>query len=112
MALNDAVNWHEFFEDGSDDDEQDDPLFEMYLKHELQDFHYEKNRDLLSANSEMVQANVDLRRKLRAVEDEKSSLIAEILEMKCEMAIKSQQLNGSRVKEETASLSDTSSALG
>ncbi|CBY34399.1 unnamed protein product [Oikopleura dioica] len=113
MSLNDVVNWHEFFEnDDEDEEERDDLLFELYLKQEIENPLYEKNRELLDANYEMVQANVELRRKCNIIVDEKTALLAELLELRCQIAVQNEQLNGSREKEDSTIISNASSALG
>ncbi len=113
MSLNDIVNWHDFFEnDDEDEEERDDPLFELYLKQEIENPLYEKNRELLDANYEMVQANVELRRKCNIIVDEKTALLAELLELRCQIAVQNEQLNGSREKEDSTIISNASSALG
>jgi len=113
MSLNDVVNWNEFFEnEDEDEEERDDLLFEIYLKQEIENPVYEKNRELLDANYEMVQSNVELRKKCHSILDEKTALLAELLELRCQIAVQNEQLNGSREKEDSTILSNASSALG
>ena len=114
MSLNDVVNWREFFENDDDEDEEEreDPLFEIYLKQEIENAHYEKNRELLELNHEVIHETVELRRKCHSIIDEKTALLAELLELRCQIAVKNEHLNGSRDKEDSTILSNASSALG
>lgn len=114
MSLNDVVNWREFFENDDDEDEEEreDPLFEIYLKQEIENSHNEKNRELLELNHEIIQETVELRRKCHSIIDEKTALLAELLELRCQISVQNEQFNGTREKEDSTILSNASSALG
>jgi len=113
MSLSDVVNWHEFFEnDDEDEEEREDPLFEIYLGQEIENPHYEKNRDLVDVNHEIVKETVELRKKCHTLIEEKAAFQAELLELRCQIAVQNQQLNRSRGNQDSTILSNTSSALG
>ena len=114
MDLNGEIDWHEFL-DGSDfeeaEEEDEDELFSDFLKHEVDNPLYERNKELMETNAEVIQANIELRKKVRALTDEKTALMAEMLDMRCEVALKMQQYEASRTQNVTLE-SNSSSALG
>ena len=115
MDLNGEIDWHDFME-GSDyeeekEGEEEDCLFIDFLKQEVDNPLYERNRELLEQNAEVIQANVELRKKVQVLIDEKTALMAEMLEMRCEMALKMQQGEANKTQNVTLE-SNSSSALG
>ncbi|CAG5098958.1 Oidioi.mRNA.OKI2018_I69.XSR.g16124.t1.cds [Oikopleura dioica] len=116
MDLNGEIDWHDFldgsdFEEDEEEEQEEDGLFSDFLKQEVDNPLYERNKELMEVNAEVIQANIELRKKVRALTDEKTALMAEMLDMRCEVALKMEQYEASRTQNVTLE-SNSSSALG